>query len=353
MDEKKDDKEKESEESIFVVDIDEFASQQESSTTDDSKVKEEGKVEAQVNGSHLKKAHLKTEDGIFGLTELGKSLPTWEKLVFFLVGFLGLQILGSIISQIVAFSLLGSINPDNVEAYNKSVGVANSIVMFITYLFISIFFLCFILFDKRNTYKRVFKGFKSLKAIGYGLIGFALLFAMQELISLLYSAIPPIKAILTNNNNQESLNATTTASPISAVLMFFPTVLFAPFCEELTYRVGLCDMISKKNNWLGIILSCVIFGLIHFDITPLFESFIASASDIEQANMYLTEFYNELLNLPIYILSGLILVLTYRSKGEIASSMTSHLCNNLFSYILTLVSASLPASEIVTTFINL
>jgi hypothetical protein len=42
---------------------------------------------------------------------------------------------------------------------------------------------------------------------------------------------------------------------------------------------------------------------------------------------------NELLNLPIYVLSGFVFAFLYAKTGKISSSMMAHCYNNLYSYI--------------------
>ena len=49
------------------------------------------------------------------------------------------------------------------------------------------------------------------------------------------------------------------------IMMAFMTVIFAPLCEELLFRGILINSFSAKYNGLGILLSGVLFGLVHLN----------------------------------------------------------------------------------------
>ena len=78
-------------------------------------------------------------------------------------------------------------------------------------------------------------------------------YLVNILFSLMYSGIP----YYGSNDNQETITQSVGSNP---VLMFFSVAIFAPICEELTYRIGLVDSIGHKKRWLGVLLSSLIFG---------------------------------------------------------------------------------------------
>ncbi len=235
-------------------------------------------------------------------------LPTWEKVTFFLIGLVGLQLLGTIFSLILM-------------AVNDST-LYNALVNFLTYLGIAVCFVLFFIFDKRGTMKRFWINVKDFKTyLYYGVITFFCIIGVEYVFSLLYYYNLP--DIYGANSNQTSIESMTSAYP---ALMFFTTVFFAPFSEEISYRIGLVDSIGHKRRWLGILLSAVIFGLIHFDFTPTI--YYAMYGEAE----YYVEMLNEWLNLPIYIAMGFCLAFSYAKSGNIMSSMTAHLINNLLSF---------------------
>ena len=101
------------------------------------------------------------------------------------------------------------------------------------------------------------------------------------------------------------------------ILAFFILGFVGPICEELTYRVGLYSFLKRVNKYAALGLTAVIFALIHFDFT---------AADM----------VNEVVALPIYIVSGAILTLAYEHRGP-ACSMTTHMAYNIFSFLMILM----------------
>ena len=100
-------------------------------------------------------------------------------------------------------------------------------------------------------------------------------------------------------------------------LNIISVVILAPIVEELMLRgLGLNSFLSEKNYKTSIILSALIFGLIHFDFGSIGTS----------------TFGNEMLNLPDYVIAGLALSFIYDKYG-LAASFTTHAANNLFSVI--------------------
>ncbi|MFA6829600.1 MAG: CPBP family intramembrane glutamic endopeptidase, partial [Bacilli bacterium] len=264
------------------------------------------------------------------------ALPRWEKLVFFLIGWLGFQILGELLSVIIA-----PIYRAGVIDYN----LANTLLTFISYLLIATAFVMFFFFDKRKTYKTFAKDFTNPSFLGYAVLAFAAMIAVNVFFSMIYSSTCP--DIYGANSNQNSINDVVKAFPIA---MFFPLVLFAPFNEELTYRIGLVDGIGHRGNhkWLGIIFSSLIFASIHFDFTSI-SGYLNLAAQlnsgvegitVEMVSGALIAMQNEFLNLPVYIMSGFILCFSYAKTGKISTSMTAHSLNNLISFISILVATS-------------
>lgn len=266
----------------------------------------------------------------FPRSELDFCLPFWEKLVFFIIGFVGVNIIGVLVQFILLVTPV--YNPET-QNYTK---LGYALMQFLTYLILGVIFALFIFLDKRKTYKRVFMGFANWKSYAFGLGGFAAVFLVNLIFSLAYSTVPNYGV----NNNQATLDMMMKGSP---VLMFFATCLIGPFCEEMTYRVGLQGLISKKNTWLGIILTSIIFGFIHFDFNSLYylitersmmeaymEAYKMTAIEVHQYHVNLV--LNEVMNLPIYILSGFALGFTYAKSGNLASSLIAHIIVNTISF---------------------
>lgn len=249
------------------------------------------------------------------------STPTWEKAVFFVIGFFGLQLASTLVYYILQATTF--YDPENGRTLQ-----GNALSTFLTYGLIFIAFFLRIFLDGRKTYAKIFKDFRDWKPYVYGAIGFAALYLVNVVFNLLYSkTVPSFGA----NNNQNSIEARRKASPFFTITA---VVIFAPFCEERTYRVGLLDLCGKRKRIAGLIISALLFGLIHFDRTPGILRNIAKAEgNIELFESYRIRMINEWLNLPIYISSGLILGLTYISSGKMASSWISHALLNALSSI--------------------
>ena len=251
----------------------------------------------------------------FHRSALNDWTPLWEKLTFFTMGFIGLQVLSFLTSGIIAVSGLAETD------YATAVSLNN----FLAYLLLLIAFVLFLFLDKRKTWKRVIEDFTDPKSYAYAQSALAGVYLVNILFSLMYSGIP----YYGSNDNQETITQSVGSNP---VLMFFSVAIFAPICEELTYRIGLVDSIGHKKRWLGVLLSSLIFGAIHFD----FSSCLAYFAMGEESGIDRVVILNELLNLPVYVSSGLVLGFAYALSGRISSSIVGHAANNTLSFVLLL-----------------
>ncbi len=164
--------------------------------------------------------------------------------------------------------------------------------------------LCLIVFDK---WKGILRKF-SWKGPVLGLVGFIVIYVFNFLYGLVLSLAG---ANVTDNQNQTLVNQIVLASPALAIVFLG---LLGPFAEELIYRVGLFGVLKRANDWIAYIVAGAIFGFIHFDFTNIGS-------------------LNEWLNLPSYIVPGLILCYVYDKQG-LGASLTTHALNNLLSVIL-------------------
>jgi membrane protease YdiL (CAAX protease family) len=277
----------------------------------------------------------------FPESNLNFRLPIWEKIVFFLLGSIGFDLIGSLFYY--PFKLA-------VDGKAMSANLANSLIMFLSYFALVACFLLFFFCDHRKTYATFGAQFKDRKVFAYGLLGFIAVLFVQYFFGFLYQAtVPTIYGI---NDNQTAVETQTTAYP---GLLFFPLVLFAPFTEELTYRIGLVDTIGHKDKhrWLGIVFSALIFGLIHFGFSEVLtyqEDVSALQAGVEGMTQAIVDkqglvVINELLNLPIYVLSGFVFAFLYAKTGKISSSMMAHCYNNLYSFILIIIAPMITSSS--------
>ena len=111
--------------------------------------------------------------------------------------------------------------------------------------------------------------------------------------------------------NQESVTEGILALP----LMYIPlATIFAPIVEEVVFR----EILYKKVNhrYLGILLSCGIFGLLH-----CLEGLMAGN-------------WIELLFVIVYGIQAYFLIMAYDETDSMAGSMVLHFLNNLLGCIV-------------------
>lgn len=169
----------------------------------------------------------------------------------------------------------------------------------------------------------VFFYFSNCKKIFSQLLNFDVIFR-GILFGLLVIAIPNIYTALINplfpvgvNNNETLVREMVTIYPILSIIF---AGLIGPLCEEFTYRISLFGLL-RKEKVLAYIATALIFGIIHFD----FSSFTNSSSLVV-----------ELVNLPNYIISGLILAYAYDRYG-FGVAYIAHAINNVIAILFTIV----------------
>lgn len=118
------------------------------------------------------------------------------------------------------------------------------------------------------------------------------------------------------NANQENVITLIKANPY---LSFASMIIMAPILEEVTYRYFLFGGIAKYNRKWAVVISGFIFMAVHA---------VASFSDD------VDNIVRELLLLPPYMFSGMVLAYAYDKTENLATSTIIHALNNLISFIL-------------------
>lgn len=233
------------------------------------------------------------------------NLPNFKNITLFLVGFIGLQLISLFLSLILV-----SINP--YLGYFSSEGTA--LLNFSTYLIV--FGILILIIGKE--FSQIFPDFKKGRTYLYGITYGLMLIVISSIVSNIFHLIFNIDS---SNNNQQQIESVTTLFPIASTLIFG---IVGPICEEFTYRLGLFSPLVKRlKPVFAYIIVALIFGFLHFDFTVLI---LGDTSSI----------INELVNIPSYVVSGLLLAYFYLKEGIVASSF-AHITNNLFSLIVTLL----------------
>lgn len=223
------------------------------------------------------------------------------------IGWIGLSVVAFIISFILQL-ILGDINllPElTIIKINGYINLACYVIILAAVLAVL----------GLPVIKKLIKQFKNLEKVGKGLMYGGILLGSSIAYNMIVSLLFPDFG--GSNENQVAINDMILNMPVST---FFMVVILAPALEEITYRLGLTGIFKNKNKILALAISSVIFGLIHF-------------------NPLSTDLKTELIALPSYIISGVVLGLAYLNEDSLATSITAHLTNNLLAYITTFIPA--------------
>jgi len=226
-----------------------------------------------------------------------------------------------IIFGVIAMYLLSFLTDAILKAFNVTPATNNilyaSLSNFLIYVTLFAFFILLLFLFK--LLKPLALQFTKLKPYVYGLFyGFIIILA-----SVSYNLLTGlIFSDTTSNINQSSIELIISNYPFTS---FIWIVLVGPVIEEILYRLGLFEGLRQKNRILAYVVSGIIFGFIHFNIPLDAEGEVVTAQLI-----------NEFINIPGYIISGLLFAYTYEKIGFVGSSV-AHISNNLLSYILTII----------------
>ena len=153
-----------------------------------------------------------------------------------------------------------------------------------------------------------------------GIVGGAAILGLSIAYSALVQQLYPVG----DNANQTAVVDCLKASPF---VIFIVLSFIGPFCEELTYRVGLFSLLNRWSKIAAYLISLFVFAFIHFDFTALIT--LVQSNDPQPLIV-------ELLNIPSYLIAGAALAFLYDRFG-FASSLTAHIVNNVYSCIMILV----------------
>ncbi|WP_250674457.1 CPBP family intramembrane glutamic endopeptidase [Paraclostridium ghonii] len=112
--------------------------------------------------------------------------------------------------------------------------------------------------------------------------------------------------LIINSGIEESLNEQF-INKESLLTQLIAGCLVAPIIEEIIFRGVIIGKLFKNKPYIGIVVSSVIFGLLHF---------------------------SNILLAPMYILSGLIFSISYYKTKKLEVSISMHIMINLFWLII-------------------
>lgn len=234
-------------------------------------------------------------------------LPSYKAIICFGIGWIGLSIIATIVYFIIGLFIdISTLEPLQTT---KLLGAVN----FTCYAIICISLLAVL---GKSVIVKLLNQFKDLNKIGKGLMyGFILLGS-----SIIYNLI--VLLIYPDFGTNQNQNAVVDMIQNIPVLSFFSVAIFAPLAEEITYRLCLAGTIAKKSKIIAIVVSSVLFGLIH-------SAFI----DLSFLTMTKEEIINEVVALPSYVISGLVMAIAYTKEDSLAVSITAHFTNNFIAFI--------------------
>ena len=224
-------------------------------------------------------------------------LTDYKLLLLFLVGTVGFILFNILLVQGLTY----------IPADQNLLVVLENLIASILVLSV---FACILSYDIKevlNSFKKVIYHIRPLVA---ALIGLAVIIAF----SYAYQGIFKLCGHpISDSGNQTSIVNICRSWP---ALAFFYVVLFGPLLEELTYRLGLFTLFRKRNRYLAYVITILVFALGHF-------------------NFFTTNFVNEFINLPLYVVPAFVLTVLYEYEG-VSSSVYAHVLNNLISFIIIL-----------------
>ena len=229
-------------------------------------------------------------------------------LFIFIIGFLSVNIFATLISGITLKFI----------DYEGNEILVNAITNFTTY--ISVFILLVLLIAAFKLLTPIIKQFMQGKTYVNGLFWGFIVIIVGVLVGML---IDILFGKTESNQNQSSIEIIIRNHPLSS---FMWIVLLGPISEEIIYRLGFFEGLRQRNRRLAYIVSAIFFGFIHFNI-PIDT----------QGNIISEDLIREFLNLPSYIVSGLLFSYIYEKEG-FGTSVVAHITNNLLSFVFTIIS---------------
>ena len=218
-------------------------------------------------------------------------LSWWKQLLLFVIGLIGLSLL-SILGELIFMWFMDTNSVEFLLVINSfRYLLAGGAMGFVIW------------HDWKNFKPSLNRWWTYLAGVGFawGLI------IVSIIVNIVIGTLYPTET----NQNQTLVNSLISSYPLISLLLLG---IIGPIVEEFTYRVGLFTLLRRVNKWVAYIVTPLVFALIHFNF------FAGSAEG----------YINELLNLPSYIIAGVVLTVLYDNFG-LSTSVVAHCGNNLIS----------------------
>jgi membrane protease YdiL (CAAX protease family) len=251
-----------------------------------------------------------------------------------IVDYLAIFIFGAVILSnvmVVLYSVFSGISLKEVTdststAYSNMNTLLSPILEVILYLAmaISLFFI------NKEQIKKDFIAWKPQKAlfIGYAIIGVVAMYGINIVLSLIFTYGLKIS---NSSENQQAIEAMM-STPLGIGSTFIFSVLLAPFVEEMVFRKSVFAFF--KNKGLAIFISSLLFGFLH-----VFSACTGDISGMIEGSATFLDLLIDFSYIIIYGGMGAVLAILYKKCNEnIFASITCHCLNNLFSFVLEILS---------------
>ena len=265
----------------------------------------------------------KAQNKFFQLETLKKPIP---KNIFARICIIfGIFLLEQIAMTPMAMPLTPAVDGGVLIAINSPIEWI-LIILGLVFMFLTLWLIWY-LFKKTSPKKNwelleIPKLSKTLWAVG----GFFVFFVINFIFVLISSIVSSSESTGTSAN-EESIQMMT-SGPVrpALVFIFLFIAIIGPIAEELIFRGVLMNYFFANKPWLSIILSAIVFGMIHIpaEMSAIFTNFSASS---------VIDFMSVLF---VYGGMGFLLAFIYRKTGKIQYSSLTHILWNSFSVIITL-----------------
>lgn len=248
-------------------------------------------------------------------------VPTWKQIVLFIIGLIGLNVVATIVQFGMEVTYTATHPGATVQDIANYLTEPTNLFIPNAIAYVSVGIALGLLLWK--AWPAIFKPLKRWQPYVAALVAFVAVIVAEIVYSQFSGAVLKAMGIVPQSNtNQQGIVAMVKAVPAFSFIVFG---LIGPFCEEVTYRVGLFGFLGRFNKVVAYLGTALIFGLIHFGWSAIWSP------------AYPGHFIVELINLPPYIGAGAVFCFIYDRWG-FGAAFLAHATNNVFSVITSMIS---------------
>ncbi len=257
----------------------------------------------------------------------------WHHLIIAIGGYLGMDIIASIIISIIIKINSGLDEEKLLNLANTASAITQVVLELAVVGILAIIF--------RKHLKKFFNTLANRQTWKWIGIGFAIAYGGPMIYNIILNALGLLSD--SSSSNQEAVNSIIFSTPF---LGFIFVVIAAPLFEEIIFRFGIFRTFSfkdKKMEIIGFVVTTLVFAGMHMLAT--FEEFVPTLAAGEPDWALLK---NDFLTFPIYIIGAFALTFVYYKSKTLAASMMTHMIYNGISFLLILITSFLlPVEEVI------